>query len=230
VTRTTLEISYASSPFLFFSYQTVRTNVRELQSTMSGTREELIRIVCLEQFSYRLMTRLTTCHESVPYVSLDEETFSGQPFAVPLQYATAFTRVTYRSRRNTSNQLLCFQRGRVSPRIGKLDLFGITNVPSRVILDSIAPLYVFLFAAELRISIYHRLLSSSVAPFASFLKGFGGVVSTVKSCPTSTLQIHKCGNENSSCPGRLATTSYTTRIAVIRLGFIFVPPAQLRSY
>jgi len=40
--------------------------------------------------------------------------------------------------------------------------------------------------------------------------------------PHIHLQIHKCGNENSSCLGRLATTSYTTRIAVIRLGTLFL--------
>jgi hypothetical protein len=65
------------------------------------------------------------------------------------------------------------------------------------------------------------LLSSSLVLLPIFLKGFGGVAFTVKSSPTF-IQIHKCGNENSSCIGRLATTSYTTRIAAIRLSLLFL--------
>jgi hypothetical protein len=69
---------------------------------------------------------------------------------------------------------------------GNLTCFGITNVPSRVILDGIAPLYAFFVcsrAKDLNLSHVAFVKCRTLCPL---FEGIGGVVSTVKSSPTST--------------------------------------------
>jgi hypothetical protein len=71
-------------------------------------------------------------------------------------------------------------------------------------------------------SIYHVFAFVKYRTLCHFFDGIWRSTVYCQVEPHIHIQIHKCGNENSSCLERLATTSYTTRIAAIRLGLLFL--------
>jgi hypothetical protein len=105
---------------------------------------------------------------------------------------------------------------------GHLTCFDITSVPSRVILHGIAPcICISVCSKPMDLNLSHVAVVKC-STLCSFFEGIWRRSDYCQVKPHIHLQIHKCGNENSSCLGRLATTSYTTRITVIRLGLLFL--------